>query len=104
MRSIFAYTGHPGTVAALKLAPLLFVRPGELRTAEWAEIDLDAAEWRIPDADLLEAQSEPLHRAAAEVLHKDVGAGRELAGTQPAVAGPGHDDRLIGPTDQEAKP
>ena len=31
-------------------------------------------------------------------------AGRELAGTQPAVAGPGHDDRLIGPTDQEAKP
>jgi integrase len=35
-------------VAALKLTPLVFVRPGELRTAEWAEIDLDAAEWRIP--------------------------------------------------------
>jgi integrase len=35
-------------VAALKLSPLVFVRPGELRTAEWAEIDLDAAEWRIP--------------------------------------------------------
>ena len=48
MRSIFDYTGHPCTVAALKLAPLVFVRPGELRTAEWAEIDLDAAEWRIP--------------------------------------------------------
>ncbi|MEI6599482.1 MAG: integrase arm-type DNA-binding domain-containing protein [Comamonadaceae bacterium] len=48
MRSIFDYTGHPCTVAALKLTPLLFVRPGELRTAEWAEIDLDAAEWRIP--------------------------------------------------------
>lgn len=48
MRSIFAYEGHVNTVAALKLTPLVFVRPGELRTAEWAEIDLDAAEWRIP--------------------------------------------------------
>ena len=48
MRSIFDYTGHPCTVAALKLTPLVFVRPGELRTAEWAEVDLDAAEWRIP--------------------------------------------------------
>jgi integrase len=48
MRSIFAYTGHPCTLAALKLTPLLFVRPGELRTMEWAELDLEAAEWRIP--------------------------------------------------------
>ena len=48
MRSIFAYTGHPCTVAALKLTPLVFVRPGELRTMEWAELDLNAAEWRIP--------------------------------------------------------
>ena len=48
MRSIFAYTGHPCTVAALKLTPLVFVRPGELRTMEWAELDLDAANWRIP--------------------------------------------------------
>jgi integrase len=48
MRSIFAYTGHPCTVAALKLTPLVFVRPGELRTMEWAELDLDGEEWRIP--------------------------------------------------------
>ena len=48
MRAIFDYSGHPCTVAALKLSPLLFVRPGELRTAEWAEINLGAAEWRIP--------------------------------------------------------
>ena len=48
MRSIFDYSGHPYTIAALKLSPLLFVRPGELRKAEWIEIDLDAAEWRIP--------------------------------------------------------
>lgn len=38
----------PTTRAALMLAPLVFVRPGELRQAEWAEFDLDAAEWKIP--------------------------------------------------------
>lgn len=48
LRSIHAYTGHPYAVAALKLSPLVFVRPGELRAAEWIEIDLEAAEWRIP--------------------------------------------------------
>ena len=48
MRSIFDYSGHPITVAALKLSPMVFVRPGKLRTAEWAELDLDAAKWRIP--------------------------------------------------------
>ncbi len=48
MRSIFDYNGHAYTVAALKLSPLLFVRPGELRTAEWTEINLKEAEWRIP--------------------------------------------------------
>lgn len=50
LRSIDAYHGHPFVTAALRVAPLVFVRPGELRTAEWAEIDLDAAEWRISGA------------------------------------------------------
>lgn len=48
MRAIYSYTGHPQVVAGLKLSAMLFVRPGELRSMEWAEIDLDAAEWRIP--------------------------------------------------------
>lgn len=48
LRAIDGYTGQPVTAAALRLAPLLFVRPGELRKAEWQEIDLDAAMWRIP--------------------------------------------------------
>ncbi len=48
LRSIHGYTGHPYATAALKLSPLLFVRPGELRSAEWNEIDLEIAEWRIP--------------------------------------------------------
>jgi integrase len=48
MRAIYSYQGYAVTVTALKLAPLVFVRPGELRHAEWAEIDLEAAQWRIP--------------------------------------------------------
>lgn len=48
LRSMYAYTGHPCTIAALKISALVFVRPGELRHAEWAEVDLNAAEWRIP--------------------------------------------------------
>ena len=48
MRSIFAYSGYPNVVTALRLTPLVFVRPGELRTMEWAEVDLETATWRIP--------------------------------------------------------
>jgi integrase len=48
LRAIDGYEGTPVANCALKLAPLVFVRPGELRHAEWAEIDLDKAEWRIP--------------------------------------------------------
>lgn len=50
LRDIEAYEGGFITRCAMKLAPLLFVRPGELRRAAWLEIDLDAAEWRIPAA------------------------------------------------------
>ena len=48
LRALDGYQGEPATAAALKLAPLTFVRPGELRGAEWREFDLDAGEWRIP--------------------------------------------------------
>ncbi|WP_077034462.1 tyrosine-type recombinase/integrase [Pelomonas sp. KK5] len=47
---IDSHRGGLITKCALKLTPLLFVRPGELRQAEWAEINLDSAEWRIPAA------------------------------------------------------
>jgi integrase len=70
MRSIFAYTGHPTTLAALKLAPLVFVRPGELRQAEWSEIDLEAAEWRIPASKMKMGADHlvPLSMQAVEIL------------------------------------
>jgi integrase len=48
LRAIDAYKGQAVTRAALKLAPLVFQRPGEIRKAEWAEFDLDAGTWAIP--------------------------------------------------------
>ena len=70
LRAIHAYDGLPGTVAALKLLPLLFVRPGELRGAEWSEIDLDAGEWNIPIGrmKLKKPHLVPLSRQAVAIL------------------------------------
>lgn len=48
LRAIDGYQGSLIALCALRLAPLVFVRPGELRHAEWAEIDLDKGEWNIP--------------------------------------------------------
>lgn len=48
LRAVDAYTGNPITRLALQITPHVFVRPGELRHAEWSEFDLDAAIWRIP--------------------------------------------------------
>jgi hypothetical protein len=45
LRAIERFDGQPTTRAALRLAPLVFVRPGELRHAEWKEVDFDKAEW-----------------------------------------------------------
>ena len=48
LRAINNYQGHFPTKCALQLAPLLFVRPGELRHAEWSEINFETREWKIP--------------------------------------------------------
>jgi integrase len=48
LRAIEAFEGHPNTKAALRLLPHVFVRPGELRNAEWADFDFDKALWTIP--------------------------------------------------------
>jgi integrase len=81
LRAIDGYQGHYVTQCALRLAPLVFVRPGELRHAEWAEIDLDQALWTIP-ADKMKTRqphSVPLGEQAVEILtelQKLTGAGR----------------------------
>lgn len=72
LRAIDGYQGSFVTASALKLAPLVFVRPGELRQAEWSEIDLEAAEWRIP-ADKMKMKSPhivPLSRQAITILRE----------------------------------
>jgi integrase len=48
LRAIESFEGHPNTLAALRLLPHVFVRPGELRFAEWADFDLEKAVWTIP--------------------------------------------------------
>jgi integrase len=70
LRAIDAYNGHAYAAAALKLAPLVFVRPGELRSAEWSEIDLGAAEWRIPGSKMKMGQDHivPLATQAVALL------------------------------------
>lgn len=70
LRAISGYSGSFITKCALQLAPLTFVRPGELRHAEWSEIDLEAAEWRIPGAKMKmkDRHIVPLSRQALEVL------------------------------------
>jgi integrase len=77
LRSSDAYSGGPVVRAALRLAPILFQRPGNLRTMRWSDINLEAALWSIPSMDMKRTKSEklngqphvvPLPRQAVEVL------------------------------------
>lgn len=72
LRAIDAYEGSFTTKCALRLAPLVFVRPGELRKAIWDEFDLDTAEWRIPAhrMKMREPHWVPLSRQAVEILRE----------------------------------
>jgi len=70
LRAINDYEGYFVTKCALRLAPLFFVRPGELRHAEWSEIDFEKTEWRIP-AHKMKMRSihiVPLSTQAIEIL------------------------------------
>lgn len=68
LRAIDAYQGTPAVSSALKLAPLVFVRPGELRKARWKEIDLKTAEWRFIIARTGFEHVVPLSRQAIPIL------------------------------------
>lgn len=72
LRAIDGYRGAFITRCALQLAPLVFVRPGELRKAEWAEINLKTAEWRIPAARMKSRAPHivPLSRQAVAILRE----------------------------------
>lgn len=70
LRAIEGYQGTLVVRCALRLAPLVFVRPGELRRASWADIDLDAAEWRYEVTKTTTSHIVPLSRQAVEILRE----------------------------------
>ena len=79
LRTLDGYQGTLTVACALRLAPLVFVRPGELRKAEWADIDLDAAEWRYTVTKTDTAHIVPLASQAVATLrelHALTGTGR----------------------------
>lgn len=76
MRQIDGYQGTFAVECALKLAPLVFVRPGELRQAKWEDMDLNAAEWRYTVSKTQTQHIVPLAKQAVAILREL----RELTG------------------------
>jgi integrase len=70
LRAVEAFDGQPETVAALKILPMVFTRPGELRLAEWREFDLNKAIWTIPASrtKMRREHQVPLPRQALAIL------------------------------------
>jgi len=70
LRAIDGYVGFEITRYALQLSALFFVRPGELRKAEWCEINFDTFEWRIPASKMKMRQMHivPLSKQAVSIL------------------------------------
>jgi len=107
LRAIESYKGMPITRAALQLAPLVFVRPGELRKAEWGEFDLERAQWRIPAARMKRIKQEklsgaphvvPLSRQALAImrdLHPLTGHGRYVFPSPRAGERPMSDNAVL---------
>lgn len=89
LRASDAYKGGPIVRAALKMAALLFQRPGNLRTMRWADLNLDAGLWAIPSADMKRTKAEKINgqahvvslpRQAVEILRdlQQLTGGREF--------------------------
>lgn len=79
LRAFDSFAGTFPVLCALKLAPMLFVRPGELRKAEWVHIDLDKAEWRYLVTKTETEHLVPLATQAIQIfreLHALTGGGR----------------------------
>lgn len=68
LRAADSFRGGPVVAAALRLLPLVFVRPGELRTMRWADVDLEAAEWRYTTSKTGTDHLVPLSRQAVAIL------------------------------------
>jgi integrase len=94
LNAIDGYAGFSSVMSALRLAPLVFLRPGELRGAEWSEIDLGAGEWRIPAARMKMKQDHvvPLSRQAIAILREQFAVSGEGRFVFPSLRG---DSRCI---------
>lgn len=100
LRAIDAYKGTYPVKCALQLAPLFFVRPGELRAAEWAEIDLEAGIWEIHAARMKMKQPHivPLATQAVVILrslHELTGQGRYLFPSPRSKERPMSDNAIL---------
>jgi integrase len=98
LRAIDGYEGTFITKSALQLAPLVFVRPGELRKAEWHEFDIEKGEWRIPGErmKMREQHIVPLSKQALAILkelHPVTGNGIPAKPNAPKYLFPGERSR-----------
>ena len=101
LRAIEGYGGQSSTLLALKLAPHVFVRPGELRHAEWSEITLDTAIWIIPGHKTKMGRDHqvPLSRQALAIMkqaRKFSGSGRYVFPSASAAGRPISENTLNG--------
>ncbi len=99
LKTIDGYEGNLIVKSALRLAPLVFARPGELRNAEWSELNLDDAEWNIPaeKMKMKVAHLVPLSKQAVIILrelHDLTGQGRYLFPSVRTVSRPISDNTL----------
>ena len=89
LRAIDGFTGSFTVQSALKLSPLVFARPSELRTAKWADIDLDAKEWRYKVSKTQTMHLVPLSKQAVELFASM----KSLSGHGEFVFQGGHDPK-----------
>jgi integrase len=98
LRLFDSYQGTLIVASALKIAPLVFVRPGELRRAEWAQIDLEAAEWRYTVTKTNTEHIVPLSTQVLAILreiHPLTGEGRFVFPGARSLARPMSDAAII---------
>lgn len=99
LRALDGFDGQPTTVAALRLLPLLFSRPGELRQARWSEVSFEEAVWSIPAArtKMRRDHMVPLPEQALAILrdlHEITGQGELLFPSVRSVRRPLSDNTL----------
>lgn len=98
LRAIDGYQGTLPVRCALRLAPLVFVRPGELRKSEWKDIDLDGAEWRYTVTKTNTPHIVPLSRQAVTILrelHPLTGSGQYAFPSARSTSRPMSDNAIL---------